>query len=141
MTEETGITYRFFRNQNDTSHDLLIGHWIERFKEDCEGVGNNVDKQCFIKMYNCSDVVDNDAQTDHVYINCPTDIQNGKNVKFMESKNSNFGIYLNGKNLLQNIYDKDFEYIYQTVKSKIVRTKTSDAFSYSQEYQPNMLYS
>ena len=138
LTEEVGITYRFFHDDENTNHDQLIYYWIARLKKDCEGVGNNTVKQCFIKKYNCSDVVNNDSLTDDIYVNCPTDIQNGKNLKFMESRNRDFGIYLNGKNLLENIYDKDFEYIYQTVKSKIVRTKTSDAFSYSQEYQPNV---
>ena len=140
LTEETGITYRFFRNRELTSHNPLVDYWMKRFKDDCEGVGNNVQKQCFIEIKDCSDIdsLINDSLTDEIYIDCAIDNKNGKHVKFIEAKSGDFRVDLDGESLLEHIYDADFEMLYQELKQKIVRTKTSDTLNYCQEHHPNI---
>ena len=139
LTEQEGITYRFFHNSKITNQNEVIDYWIDRFRLDCAGLENHVQQQCFVKEYNCSYSVDNDPTIENIFIDCPDKNHVGKNVNFIEvydksSNTTSVRIEMNEKMLVEDVYNKDFEFIYQQIKQKIARTKTSNAFSYTQEY-------
>ena len=92
-----------------------------------------------MKEYSCSYSVDNDPTIENIFIDCPDKNHVGKNVNFIEvydksSNTTSVRIEMNEKMLVEDVYNKDFEFIYQQIKQKIARTKTSNAFSYTQEY-------
>ena len=135
LTEQEGFTYSIFRNSKTNQKDL-IDYWIDRFEFDCDGVEKNVQKQCFVKDYNCSDAVKNGSMIENIFIDCPVDYNFGKKFNFIEVEDGNrtsVRIDMNEKVLIEDAYDQDFEFIYQELKKKIVQTKTSDAFTYTQE--------
>ena len=136
LTEQEGITYRFFRNFKTTNQNDLIDYWIDRFRVDCDGVENNVQKQCFVEEYDCFDPVKNDSMIENIFIDCPVNYNFGNKFNFIEVEDGNrtsVRIDMNENVFAEDVNDQDFEFVYQEMKKKIARTKTSDAFSYSQE--------
>ena len=90
LTEQQGITYRFFRNSKTTNQNDLIDYWIDRFQEDCDGVENNVQKQCFIEVeYSCSGPVKNDSMIENIFIDCPVNYNFGNKFNFIEVEDGN----------------------------------------------------
>ena len=103
---------------------------------DCDGVENNVQKQCFVEEYDCFDPVKNDSMIENIFIDCPVNYNFGNKFNFIEVEDGNrtsVRIDMNENVFAEDVNDQDFEFVYQEMKKKIARTKTSDAFSYSQE--------
>ena len=76
---------------------------------------------------------------ENIFIDCPGENHLGKNVNFIEvyetsTNTTSVRIDMNKKMLVENVNNEEFEFSYQRVKQKIARTKTSNAFSYTQEY-------
>ena len=79
---------------------------------------------------------------ENIFIDCPVNYNFGNKFNFIEVEDGNrtsVRIDMNEKVFIEDVYDQDFEFVYQETKKKIARTKTTDAFSYSQE-NPKIFY-